>query len=201
MLGPRIQHTTLMAEEKTAVRTRVRAVRRALSAEERASASEAIARRAFALPELDEVRAVLVYGASLEEADPAPLECVLRERGVLIAYPRVVGPRALALHWIDDPGDLVSGAFGLREPAPEAPQAALAELDLVIVPGVAFDAWCNRLGYGGGFYDTLLADLPHTLPTVGLAFEEQIVDRVPCEPFDRPLDIVVTPVRTLRRCG
>lgn len=188
-----------IANEKCELRRTTRALRRALSPEDRARASQMIAERALELPELAAARAVLVYGASAEEVDPAPLECALRARGVAIAYPRVAGARTLELHWVDDPSALVSGAFGLREPAADAPLGSLAELDAIVVPGVAFDAACNRLGYGGGFYDTLLADVPHTLPTIGLAFEEQVLLEVPCEKFDRALDVVVTPLRVLRQ--
>lgn len=187
-----------IAHEKNELRRTARAARRALSSEDRALASQMIAKRALELPELATARAVLVYGASAEEVDPAPLERALRACGVAIAYPRVAGPRTLELHWVDDPSALVSGAFGLREPAADAPAASLAELDAIIVPGVAFDTACNRIGYGGGFYDTFLADVPHTLPTIGLAFEEQVLPEVPCEEYDRALDVVVTPQRVLR---
>lgn len=187
-----------IAHEKCELRRTTRAARCALSPEDRARTSQMISKRALELPELAAARAVLVYSASAEEVDPAPLERALRARGVAIAYPRVAGARTLELHWVDDPSALVSGAFGLREPATDAPSASLAELDVIIVPGVAFDAACNRIGYGGGFYDALLADVPHTPPTIGLAFEEQMLPKVPCEEFDRALDVVVTPQRILR---
>jgi len=69
------------------------------------------------------------------------------------------------------------------------------------VPGVAFDASCRRLGRGRGHYDATLARLRHGTARVGLAFDEQVVDRVPAEPHDVPLDMVVTGSRLLHAAG
>lgn len=160
--------------------------------------AEAIAARVLELPEMRDATAVLLYGASAEEADPAPLERALRAAGVRIAYPRIAGPAELELHWVSDPGSLVSGPFGLREPAADEPSAELGEISAIVVPGIAFDAGGNRLGFGGGYYDRLLsADrLPHT---VGIAYDEQVFAEVPHDAVDRPVDMVVTPTRTMRR--
>lgn len=159
----------------------------------------ALAERVLALPELASATTALLYGASAEEADPSVLESALRERGVRIAYPRVAGPYSLSLHWVDSAEVLCPGAFGLLEPAADAPTAALGQISVIVVPGIAFDADGNRLGFGGGYYDTLLAGAESPPPAIGFAFDEQIVDEVPHEDHDRPLDIVVTPTRTFRR--
>jgi 5-formyltetrahydrofolate cyclo-ligase len=92
---------------------------------------------------------------------------------------------------------LVAGALRTREPHPAAPAVALADLDLVFVPGVAFDAHGGRLGRGRGHYDATLAALPAGAARVGLAFDLQIVPEVPQEPHDAPLDAVVTESRVL----
>lgn len=188
-----------LAVEKADLRRRIRAARRAITPAERHRASEAIAQSVLALPELEGIRSALVYGASPEEVDPAPVAAALAARGVRLAYPRVLGPRTLSLHWVDDGERLVRGAFGLREPEATESLAALGDLDVIIAPGVAFDAACNRLGYGGGYYDALLAGAPPSLPTVGIAFDVQIVEEVPRAECDRPLDVVVTPTRVLHR--
>ncbi|MFZ5634477.1 MAG: 5-formyltetrahydrofolate cyclo-ligase [Bacillota bacterium] len=96
------------------------------------------------------------------------------------------------------PEDLAPGAWGIPEPGPECVRPVdPAELDLVIVPGVAFDVRGNRLGYGGGFYDRFL---PRTRPgTVYLApaFEVQVVDDVFPGPHDVPVHIIVTEEKTI----
>lgn len=184
---------------KSVLRLRARAARRAILPELRTAHAYAIAERVLNLPEIGSAPAVMVYGPSPEEVDVSVLEFALRERGTRVAYPRVSGPRELTLHWIDEGTPLVTGAFGLREPRPDAPLAPLSEVSALIVPGIAFDAAGDRLGFGGGYYDTLLADVEGSPVTIGVAYDEQMVAEVPHRVHDRPMDIVVTPTRTYRR--
>ena len=72
-----------------------------------------------------------------------------------------------------------------------------SEIELAIIPGVAFDKCCNRMGRGKGFYDRLIPYLK--CPTIGLGFGFQMVDSIPCEEFDKPLDMVVTEIDTYKR--
>lgn len=84
-------------------------------------------------------------------------------------------------------------AFDHDDPAlADYPEVAPEELDLILVPLVAFDDANNRLGYGGGNYDRLLAQTRKGVQTIGIAYEEQRVDAVPAEPFDKPLQSVVS---------
>jgi len=190
--------TDELDREKAALRLHMRAARRAIFPEQRAAHAAAIAERALRLPELSGLSTALLYGASPEEADPGVLEAALRASGMRIAYPRVAGDRELTLHWVDDPGVLTVGTFGLLQPVLDAPAAALAEMGVVIVPGVAFDGAGNRLGFGGGYYDTLLGAPSGAPLAVGIAYDEQVVEHVPNEAHDRPVAVLVTPTRTLR---
>lgn len=183
---------TSIEARKRATRAAAREARRAIAPAVRAEASAAIAELVGRLPEARNASAALVYGAMSEEVDAEPIIATLRALGVRIALPRVEGGGDLTLHWHDEGDPLLSGVFGLQEPALDAPRADSDEIDLVIVPGVAFDLACNRLGMGAGYYDRLLAGMPRAM-TVGVAFEEQVVGEVPCEPHDRPLDAIVTP--------
>jgi 5-formyltetrahydrofolate cyclo-ligase len=175
------------------------AARRALGSDARATASAAIAERALALPEVASARSVLAYAALADEADPGALVRALRARGARIALPRVCGPSELALHWTPDGTELVEASFGIAEPPADCETALPTDLDLVLVPGVAFDRSCGRLGFGRGFYDALLASLPPGVTTVGIAFDEQVCERVPVRGHDVALDYVITPSRAYRR--
>lgn len=186
-------------EEKHEARHAARSARRAVTVEARAHAADLIALRLARMPELARVRTALAYAATPEEADPSAAVAMLAARGVAIAYPRVCGPGELALHWVEDAGALAPGYCGIREPASSAPEARPAEIDLVLVPGTAFDEACCRLGMGGGFYDRLLPRLRPEALAVGIAFEEQVAATVPREGHDVPLDAVVTPARVIRR--
>lgn len=182
-----------MSERKRHMRVLAREARRALAPAERAAASADICRRVLDLIDGREVRTVLGYVATAEEADPARLLDVLRARRIRVALPRVEAPLRLALHWSAEGDALVPGAFGILEPAEEAPLADAGEIDLVLVPGVAFDPACNRLGHGGCFYDNLLPLARPDALKVGLAFDVQLVEEIPAEDHDVPLDFVVTP--------
>ncbi len=95
------------------------------------------------------------------------------------------------------------GDYGIREPDPKrSTRIAYDELRGLLVPGLAFDLKCNRLGRGGGHYDRVLSSRTsgHTPIKIGVAFERQISpEDIPVEPFDIPMDWVVTEERVLRR--
>lgn len=187
----------MMGGEKREVRASGRAARAGVSGQARAAAASAVAERALALPRLADARAVLAYSATAEELDPSPLVTALRARGARVAYPRVCGPGALALHWCDGEDALAPGYCGIAEPACDAPEAVPGDIDLVLVPGTAFDEACGRLGMGGGFYDRLLPRIAPGALAIGLAFDEQVVGKVPSEAHDVPLSAVITPTRTI----
>ncbi|MFN7137754.1 MAG: 5-formyltetrahydrofolate cyclo-ligase [Limisphaerales bacterium] len=90
-------------------------------------------------------------------------------------------------------GDLLPGKFGINEPDGNCEPYPLKQLDLTLVPALAFDPLGNRLGRGRGFYDRLLAAVSGA--KCGVAFDEQILSKVPVEPHDIPVDYVLTPTR------
>lgn len=94
--------------------------------------------------------------------------------------------------------ELVSGRFGIREPAPHCIEIPLDDVDLVLVPGVAFDLRGHRLGRGQGFYDRLLANFSGK--KIGIAFDEQLVDTIPVEKQDVRMDCILTPTKRIP-CG
>lgn len=183
---------------KTVVRLRARAARRTVLPEMRSAHAYAIAERMLRIPEIANAATVMLYGASPEEADPSVLEDALRGLGKRIAYPRVAGGRELTIHWVDTHEVLVEGPYGLLQPDEGTPAASLGDLSAIVVPGVAFDLEGNRLGFGGGYYDTLFADPTMVPASIGMAYDEQVFDEVPHEDRDRPVDVLVTPTRTLR---
>ncbi len=95
-----------------------------------------------------------------------------------------------------DPGaDVTTGYRGIPEPRSSLPRVDPADVDWVLVPGVAFDLAGRRLGYGGGYYDRLLPLLPRATPRIAGAFELQIVDAIPAAPHDLRIDAFATPSR------
>jgi 5-formyltetrahydrofolate cyclo-ligase len=113
------------------------------------------------------------------------------KRGLPVILPRVDGTE-IALHRVVHEDQLVTGAFGLREPRGNTPRWMPEGAAVCWVPGLAFDARGSRLGRGKGYYDRLLARLGPAIQTVGVFFAAQEIPRVPCQAHDIPLHAVVT---------
>ncbi len=100
-------------------------------------------------------------------------------------FPRCLPGHRLAFHRVVHAGqELVPGAMNIPTPLPHLPTLPAAEADIIIVPGLAFTLEGDRLGYGGGYYDRLLASLPQNIPTLALALPEQILPTLPTDEHD-----------------
>src|SRR3954471_4581374 len=192
-----------LSEQKRALRREMSAARTALPESECSARSEAACARLLAVPELAALagagpKALAGYVAARGEIDPAPVLAAAAAGGATVALPRVAteAPR-LRFHRADA-GPLVPGRFGLREPAAAAPELPLDELDVVIVPGLAFDAEGRRLGFGGGYYDGVFGASGKRPALIGLCYDFQVVARCPAGDGDVPVDLVVTDARVLR---
>ncbi|MDQ1710710.1 MAG: 5-formyltetrahydrofolate cyclo-ligase [Frankiaceae bacterium] len=177
---------------KGMLRNSLLAARSSLPAAERAALGAALAARVLALPEVGAAAVVAAFVGTGSEPPTLPLLDVLRERGVVVLLPVLLPGNGLA--WGGYDGSLVEGRRGLLEPP--AAGRSLADADVVLVPGVAYDASGGRLGRGGGSYDRALAAV--SAPVVGLGYDGEVVDRVPVEPHDVRVDVVVTPGGVLR---
>lgn len=157
--------------------------------------SRVILEKFLALPVFQRARTILFYASIRGEVETFAMIEKAWELGKRVALPIVLKDKSrivpLAIYNLRE---LKKGAYGILEPdINSAKEIPLGELDLVVVPGVAFDKKNNRLGRGGAYYDRLLSELlPNTL-TVGLAFDFQVVDTIPgLEPHDRPVTWVLT---------
>lgn len=188
--------------EKEELRKQVLARRDALSATQRASLSTSITARVLALSSYRNARRVMAYWSIGSEFETAGFVADLRANGKTLVLPRAPrGGRMLELYAVRDPEhDLAPGVWGIREPRAELCRSMLPqEIDFVLVPGVAFTARCERLGYGKGFYDRLIAAFPERPPLVAPAFALQIVPAMPVSPTDQSVDMVVTENATYTR--
>lgn len=141
---------------------------------------------------------VALYHAIGDEVPTDRIADQLSDLGYRLALPRIRGVDAVMDLGAWHPEEiLVPGPYRCLQPGERA--AALAP-DAIIAPLLAFDAGLNRLGQGGGHYDRLFARYPDAL-RIGLAWSVQQIDRVPVEPFDLPLDLVVTEAALLERNG
>src|SRR3954471_1031769 len=165
--------------------------REALPAAERAKAAEAIAARPFPL-EIQPGQIVSGFFPLKTEISPLPLMRKLSDAGARLALPAIDGrgkPLIMRAYAIGDA--LASGQWGIREPLPEAGEAAP---DILLVPLLAFDRSGNRIGYGAGYYDMTIAKFRAVKPVlaVGIAYAAQEIAAVPVSPRDARLDLVLT---------
>jgi len=173
---------------KKELRAAMRLRNRALAPEERSAAAGRIFERIEALPAFQEARCVALF-CSLP--DEPPTGGVLRRwsRTRRVAVPRVEGE---TMRFFDyDPQHLSVGAFGIGEPGADAALCPPEEIDLLVIPGVAFTAAGARLGRGRGYYDRYLAQPELRARRVGVCFAHQIVGALPAEPHDAAMDVVV----------
>ena len=171
--------------------------RDAVPPERRAAASLAIADRCLAIIGASKPRRLALYLPIRSEVDPTPILNAARAAGIEIALPAVTGSTTMVFRHYQ-PGDaLIAGRLGTRAPTVAA---AVVDPDLILVPMVGFDRSGARLGHGRGFYDSALAAIHASgrrPPLVGLAFSVQEVLRIPHEPHDIRLDLIVTETETL----
>jgi 5-formyltetrahydrofolate cyclo-ligase len=192
--------TTLIRDRKQYIRRSIRAVRRGLSEAARLAHSRRVWERVAALPCYQHARVVLGYMAFDHEVLTDGLMQQTMASGKQLVLPMVLGDRQdMALYVIEDLGcDVAPGYRGILEPQPQRTRAVAPEtLELALIPGVAFDLRGGRLGFGTGFYDRLLSRLPQGIPTVGLAFDFQVIPRLPFQPHDMLLEAIVTEQRII----
>ncbi|WP_242006606.1 5-formyltetrahydrofolate cyclo-ligase [Rhodothermus marinus] len=200
LVAPLMSLDTLPVQIKETLRRQFRAFRASLSEEAHRRRSRAIVRRLQELPELREACSVLLYWPLLErrEIDLRPLASWLRSRGKLVALPVVActDPPKLEARRFDDPSRLERGPWGLQEPR-TAPLVPPETLDVVLVPALGVGRNGYRVGYGKGYYDTFLREL--SACTICPVYMECLVDVVPPEPHDVPVQVVVTEQEVIRR--
>ncbi|HEY3315597.1 MAG TPA: 5-formyltetrahydrofolate cyclo-ligase [Bacillota bacterium] len=187
-------------EEKARLRREILQRRKALSGEEVAARSRAVVALATSLPEFQKAGTIMVYCSFKHEVDSGGL---IREgllRGKVVAVPKIFPAerRMIPSRLLDPAADLALGNYGILEPKVESLRPLESpSIDLVFVPGVAFDRLGNRLGYGGGYYDRFLKNLRPGRLAVALAFEVQLVESLKPGRFDVPMDLVVTEKRVI----
>jgi 5-formyltetrahydrofolate cyclo-ligase len=191
-----------LRQHKQALRKEILSRRAGLDRAEHSRLSRAITANLLNLPEFGRARCVLAYLSFGSEFDTGEFVRALQARGCALVLPRIdLAGRRLTLYRVDNPDmDTLPGVWGIREPDPQrCPPADTAEIDSVLVPGVAFTPSGGRLGYGGGFYDTLIRGWPSHATLIAPAFELQVVDDLPFGPDDQPIDAVVTEAHLYRR--
>ncbi|MBW2501395.1 MAG: 5-formyltetrahydrofolate cyclo-ligase [Deltaproteobacteria bacterium] len=185
-------------DERERLRKKILGARDRMAAGARRAKSRLAVKNFWQLPELQHWSTLFIYVNFRSELETVELIRQCLARGKRVAVPLVNAPEnAMVPLLIKDPEkDLAPGYYGIPEPDPrKSLRVDAREIDAAVIPGSVFDVRGGRLGYGGGYYDRFLVyDAPRA-KRVGLAFEMQLVERVPVQPHDQPLDILITEER------
>jgi 5-formyltetrahydrofolate cyclo-ligase len=190
---------------KAAIREQARKNR--VAQKDKETVSRAICAHFMALPSYSTAKTVMWYvdaGSEVRTRHTLP-EALGHGKRVVVPW-CVVETNTLELFNLEDLSELVEGAYKILEPRTELRQlpnkvVRPEELDLVLVPGTAFDLRGGRMGQGKGYYDRLLSTARRNAPLVGMAFDCQIFDEIPVAAHDVFMDLVLTETREIRGKG
>ena len=174
-------------------------LRREMRAKAASFAEESCDSMVLALPEWKEAGTILMYSAIPGEISLHRLMDLALQEGKKVVLPLAVpsdGDGSVLILKEYAPGKLVRGYKGIPEPSADAPEVAPSQIDFALIPGLAFDSECRRLGRGKGFYDRTLPLL--SCPCAGISHSWQLVETVPHDEWDMALDLIVLPDRVIR---
>ena len=192
-----------VADIKRCLRKKALASMKAIDPADRQTKSRAACQRILQRECFQHAHTVMLYMPMPSEIDVTPLAIRCFQTGVTVCVPRVDWERREmtpvevasfndAMMDVDD--------HGIRTPR-RGRMILPSTIDLVIVPGLAFDTAGNRLGRGGGFYDRFLNRVSKSTGRIGICFDEQVIEHVPSEPLDMKVDLLITDRRSTRTGG
>lgn len=184
---------------KDRLRKSIEKKRNTLSTSEVLEKSSRIKKRIFEMDLFRDAQTILFYVSYGNEVYTHDMIKESISLGKTVVVPKsVTKNNALILSQLTDWNNLEVGAYTILEPKQESiEQVDVESIDLIIIPGVVFDESGNRIGHGKGYYDRLLND-SRNIPSVGLAFEFQIVENIKSEQHDEKIDIIITEDRIIK---
>ncbi len=175
--------------DKKALRAEIKAQKRAMTEEQIAATSEALAQQLYAHPAYKEAKSIFGYLSYNQEVRTMPMLEQAQKDGKRVAVPKVIGDTMIFI-WLDDLSRIELGYCNIPEPIDNGPEA-VDETALVMMPGLAFDPTGRRCGYGGGFYDRYLEQHPDH-PTIAMCYGFQMYDFLDVDAHDIPVDVVLS---------
>ena len=178
-----------LADQKKALRQQILSLRGKMTTAARQTASTKICARLLALPQLQQASVIAAFAPMVEEVAIWPVLEALWAKDKTICFPRVADKHTIIFHRIGNRAELCVGYKNILEPLSTAP--IQQHIDFAIIPAIAIDIKGNRLGYGGGFYDTFLSKQQKTLACAAV-FACQFVDEVPITADDHCVSLAVS---------
>ena len=181
---------TTLFQQKQILRKKALRVRNAISKIDQKKYSEKILKLLLSMPVLQSSSSIHTYVSKDSEVMTHQLIYTLLERNINVICPRIQKHNELGHSTISSFNDFKKNKLGILEPKEELPSFSINDLDVIIVPGLAFTRTGNRIGYGGGFYDRFL--IKTNAVSIGLAFDKQVINKLPHNKDDSILDYIVT---------
>ena len=175
--------------DKKALRAEIKAKKRAMTEEQIAATSEALAQQLYAHPAYQNAKSIFGYLSYNQEVRTMPMLEQAQKDGKRVAVPKVIGDTMIFI-WLDDLSRIELGYCNIPEPIDNGPEA-VDETALVMMPGLAFDPTGRRCGYGGGFYDRYLEQHPDH-PTIAMCYGFQMFEELETDPHDIPVNYVLS---------
>lgn len=190
-----VQSDKTIVEDKNRIRRSILAKLRSQNKRERLVKSQEIKRRLFEDSNFQSAKSVMFYVAKEYEVDTAAMieEAIKLGKRVIVPVTKTHEKSLIPSEISDPKAQLRKGAFGIYEPKKENIKAVkIKNIDMVVVPGIAFDKKGNRIGHGKGYFDKFLKNLPKNIPAIGLAFKFQIVERIKTLSWDVPVTKIIS---------
>ena len=187
-----------VVEQKKSLRKEMRSKRASMSAEERARSSHKIVSRLLENPIYKTSSIIMAYVSMPEEIQLQELFDDAFDSDKALAIPLIVGRGTMQPVFLPSMEYLEEGDFGILTVRQDCRRfVEFDDIECIIVPGAAFDRSGNRLGLGGGYYDSFLKRVP-AAHRIALAFNYQLIDKLPTEPHDAQMDLIITETETLK---
>jgi 5-formyltetrahydrofolate cyclo-ligase len=185
--------TVSIQAAKQQLREKMKARREVLTEKEYLELSSRVCDRLESLPFFIEAKTIAAYYPVHNEVDILLLLKKSIKNRKRILLPRISIQSKVSLDFVEVTDlELKIGPYGIPQPSSAAVNIPLSEIDILLIPGLVFDHQHRRVGYGKGYYDRLLKKLSAKTKTIGVSFSFQIVESLPQNSFDRPVEIVVT---------
>ena len=186
-------HSLKVAEQKREPRAQFREKRMALTAEEKSQRDSAVCRYAVNLAAFRYANCVLMYAPTRYEIDVMPIAEEALRRGKKVYFPRCCKEKkTMTYHMVSSFDELTKDAYGILAPPESAPAYSVSDKSTVLclIPGLIYDRYGYRVGYGGGYYDRFLTEFEGC--KMGVIYSDFIIERVPKGHFDHKVDIMLT---------
>jgi 5-formyltetrahydrofolate cyclo-ligase len=180
---------------KSVLREQILEKRKALPPSFLEEKSTIIIKHLSLLPAIEQAKTILSYISFGNEVYTHDfIRSSIKKKNIVVPFVADTTQKKLSLSYLSDWNNLLPGNYGILEPSPDhVTPAEFEDIDICVIPGVAFDTSCHRIGYGYGYFDRILKKI-HTLK-IGLAFEVQILNNIPITSYDVPMDCILTEKR------